>query len=148
MATGFALLGYLFVTATPSTLWRPEGAWWRSMAVWFAAAIVVHDFVLFPLYTLADRLLDVPDRRRLAVPVRNYLRVPALGSGLVLLIFLPDIIGHGAELYSEDTGLTQQPFLGRWLMISAAMFAISAASYASRRAVAHRHTETGRAEQP
>jgi hypothetical protein len=142
MLAGFALLGYVIVTAGPSTLWKPEGTWWKSMVFWFAAAIIFHDLVLFPVYSLADRLLGFPVQRRREprIPVRNYLRVPALGSGLILLIFFPDIIRQGAPLYRADTGLTQQPFLGRWLMLTAVMFAVSAVIYAARLAVAHRHT--------
>nr|WP_122524980.1 hypothetical protein [Mycobacterium attenuatum] len=133
MLAGFALLGYLVVTAEPSTLLKPEGSWWKSMAVWFAGAIVFHDLVLFPIYALADRLLGMAARPRPAwVPARNYLRVPALGSGLILLIFLPNIIEQGAQKYFEDTGLTQEPFLGRWLMLTSAMFAVSALVYSIR----------------
>ncbi|MGH3966773.1 MAG: hypothetical protein ACRDTV_01265 [Mycobacterium sp.] len=134
MVGGFALLGYLIVTAEPSTLWKPEGSWWKSMALWFAAAIILHDLVLFPIYSLADRFLGVPakHRRQPRVPVRNHLRIPALGSGLILLIFVPDIVKQGATKYFEDTGLTQQPFLGRWLMLTAIMFGASAVGYAIR----------------
>jgi hypothetical protein len=141
MLAGFGLLGYLIVTAGTSTLWKPDGAWWKSMSVWFAAAIVFHDLVLFPIYSIADRLLSVSAARRdeRRVPVGNYLRLPALGSGLLLLIFFPGIVRQGAPLYHADTGLTQQPFLGRWLMLTAVMFAASAVSYAARLAMAHRH---------
>jgi hypothetical protein len=140
MLAGFALLTYLIVTAGPSTLWKPEGTWWKSMALWFAAAIIFHDLVLFPIYSLADRLLGFPAERRREphVPAGNYLRAPALGSGLLLLIFFPDIIRQGAPLYRADTGLTQQPFLGRWLMLTAVMFAVSAVVYAVRLAVVKR----------
>ena len=145
MLAGFALLGYLIVTAGPSTLWKPEGSWWKSMALWFAAAIIFHDLVLFPIYSLADRLLGVRTRRRREprVPARNHVRVPALGSGLILLIFLPDIIEQGAKKYFDDTGLTQEPFLSRWLMLTAAMFAASALIYATRRTLARRTTAGG-----
>ncbi len=140
MTAGFALLGYLLLTANPSTLWTPEGSWWKCMALWFAAAIVFHDLVLFPFYALADRLLDVRLKRREQPhhPVRNYLRVPALASGLTLLVFFPGILRQGATLYGEDTGLTQQPFLGRWLMLTAVLFTVSAFSYAIQLAVAQR----------
>jgi hypothetical protein len=140
MLVGFALLGYLVVTAGPATLWKPEGTWWKSMAVWFAAAIVLHDLVLFPIYSLADRLLGVAHQPDQNLPVRNYLRVPALGSGLLLLVFLPDIIRQGATKYFQDTGLSQEPFLGRWLMLTAVMFAVSAVTYAVRLGLAHRRT--------
>lgn len=139
MLSGFALLGYTLVTCTPSTLWN-RGTWWQSIAVWFVAAVVAHDFVLFPLYALADRALAV--RRRAArppeIPARNYIRVPALAAGLTLLVFLPGIIEQGAPVYQAATGQTQQPFLGRWLLLTAVMFGISAVAYAARRAIARR----------
>ena len=68
----------------------------------------------------------------------NYVRVPALGAALTLLVFLPGIIKQGAPTYLAATGQTQEPFLGRWLMLTAAMFAISAGCYAVRLALAHR----------
>ena len=137
MLAGFALLGYVIVTATPSTLWKPEGAWWHSMALWFGAAFVAHDLVLFPIYALIDRIVGARtsrprDHREPVVPVRNHLRVPALGSGLLFLIFFPGIVRQGATLYFEDTGLTQEPFLGRWLMLTAIMFGLSALTYGIR----------------
>jgi|GEM_PF-4107651 len=46
----------------------------------------------------------------------------ALGSSLLFLIFFPGTIRQGAALYYDDTGLTQEPFLGRWLMVTAIMF--------------------------
>ena len=55
---------------------------------------------------------------------------------LTLLIFLPGIIEQGAPTYRAATGQTQQPFLGRWLLLTAAMFALSAICYAARLAVA------------
>jgi hypothetical protein len=142
MVSGFALLGYIVATFKPATLWNP-GTWWQSIAVWFAAAIVGHDLVLFPLYALADRVVSLRANRRPVHPkalARNYIRVPALGAGLTLLIFLPGIIEQGAASYQAATGQTQQPFLGRWLLLTAAMFAISAVVYATRLAVARRRT--------
>ena len=57
MVSGFALLGYILATFKPATLWNP-GSWWQSIAVWFAAAVVVHDLLFFPIYALADRALS------------------------------------------------------------------------------------------
>jgi uncharacterized membrane protein YdjX (TVP38/TMEM64 family) len=93
--------------------------------------------VLFPLYALVDRVLSArvsrrPDRHKMAVRARNHIRVPALGSALTLLVFLPGIIKQGAPTYLAATGQTQQPFLGRWLLLTAAMFGASAAVYAVR----------------
>ncbi|WP_406815696.1 hypothetical protein [Mycobacterium sp. M23085] len=133
LVAGFALLAYVVATIKPITLWNPH-VWWQSIIVWFAAAIVAHDLVLFPVYALADRLLSRgsvrPSVQR--VPVVNHVRVPALGAGLTLLVFLPGIIEQGAPTYEAATGQTQGPFLGRWLLLTAAMFGVSAAIYAVR----------------
>ena len=51
LIAGFALFGYVLATITPSTLWNPN-TWWQSILVWFAAAIIAHDLVLFPVYAL------------------------------------------------------------------------------------------------
>ena len=134
MLSGFALMGYILATFKPATLWNP-GSWWQSIVVWFAAAVVVHDLLFFPLYALADRVLWVsghPGRGLPKVLARNYIRVPALGAGLTLLIFLPGIIEQGGPTYLAATGQTQQPFLGRWLLLTAAMFGVSAICYAIR----------------
>jgi hypothetical protein len=141
MAAGFALLGYIVATVKPMTLWNPH-SWWQSVAVWFAAAIIAHDLLLFPIYALADRILWARagrrPMRRPRASVRNYVRIPALGSGLTLLVFLPGIIRQGASTYLAATGQTQQPFLGRWLLLTAAMFATSAVVYLLRLAFAGR----------
>lgn len=133
MLSGFALLGYVLSTFKPATLWN-SGVWWQSIVVWLAAAVIAHDLLLFPLYALADRLLWLPIRRsgQPKVSARNHIRVPALGAGLTLLIFLPGIIQQGAPTYQAATGQTQEPFLGRWLLLTAAMFAVSALCYAAR----------------
>jgi hypothetical protein len=153
MIAGFALLAYVVATVKPVTLWN-AGVWWQSIIVWFAAAVVAHDLVLFPAYACLDRLLSrgraapAPARAHLHVPVLNYLRVPALGAGLTLLVFLPGIMTQGAATYRAATGQTQEPFLGRWLLLTAAMFAISAASYAARLALVRRRARVDRPTSP
>jgi hypothetical protein len=146
MAAGFALVGYILVTFKLATLWNPQ-AWWQSIAVWLAAAVIVHDLALFPLYAFADRLLGIAtgrlrrrSRRRLRVSARNHLRVPVLGSGLSLLMFFPGIVQQGAPTYWGATGQTQQPFLGRWLLLTTALFTASALVYAVRVVWIHRIT--------
>jgi hypothetical protein len=129
LAAGFALFGYVIATIRPETLWNPN-VWWQSIAVWFAAAIIAHDLVLFPVYALADRLLSTTRRPVANVPVLNYIRVPALGAALTLVVFLPGIIEQGAPTYLAATGQTQEPFLGRWLLLTAVMFAASAIAFA------------------
>lgn len=137
----FALFAYVIVTIKPVTLWNTH-VWWQSIAVWFAAAIVIHDLVLFPAYSLVDRLLTStrrepkPESPRL--PVLNYLRVPLMGSALTLVVFLPGIIEQGARTYFNATGQTQEVFLGRWLLLTAAMFSVSAVIYAVKIATTRR----------
>jgi hypothetical protein len=141
MLSGFALLGYVLATFKPATLWN-AGTWWQSIAVWFAAAVVGHDLLFFPLYALADRALSgrrSPARGHPKVLARNYIRVPAAGAGLTLLVFLPGIIEQGGPTYLAATGQTQQPFLGRWLLLVAAMFGTSAVCYTIRLVAARRH---------
>ncbi|MGC4889975.1 hypothetical protein [Micromonospora sp. DT227] len=98
------------------------------MLLWFVGAVVAHDLVLFPAYATLDRLL-----RRAGPAVRNHVRVPALGSGLLLLVYLPGVLGLGDGTYSAATGLTPEPLLGRWLALSAVLFAASGLLYAVRR---------------
>ncbi len=144
LIAGFALFGYVLATIKPATLWNPN-TWWQSIIVWFAAAIIAHDLVLFPVYAFVDRILLAgsrirPPRSETSVPVLNYVRVPALGAGLTLLMFLPGIIEQGAPTYAAATGQTQEPFLGRWLLLTAALFATSAGLYAIRLVLARRVT--------
>jgi hypothetical protein len=110
------------------------------MLIWFGGAVIGHDLVLFPLYALADRslrgVLRILPATRLnrtpVVPPLNYLRTPTLGAALTLVLFLPGIIQQGAGTYRSATGLTQAPYLGRWLVLTAAMFGVSAVLYAIR----------------
>jgi hypothetical protein len=137
LLASFALVGYAISLLGVHSLWN-DRVWWQSIIVWFIGAIVLHDLVLFPFYALADRSLGAGWRAvtgrapRATPPVspRNYLRVPALASGLLLLMFFPGIIRQGSASYLRATGLTQQPFLGRWLLLTAVFFGASAGAYA------------------
>jgi hypothetical protein len=84
--------------------------------LWFAGAIVLHDFVLLPAYSAIDRLL---------VRGVNVIRVPALLSGLLLLVWFPLILSRDAPLYESVTGSEQPDYLLRWLVISGVLFAAS-----------------------
>jgi hypothetical protein len=108
---------------------------WPWMAVWFVAAVVGHDGVLSPLAAGADTVLQAVLRRlpRVRPTTVNYVRVPALGAALTFLMFLPGIIRQGEPVVVGQTGLDQSPFLGRWLLLVAAMAAVSALVYGVRR---------------
>ena len=141
MIAAGALAGYVVTVLGPQALWNPA-VWWQSIGVWFLAAVIAHDFVLFPLYALADRSLIkavAAVRLRRSDPPRisplNYLRIPTLATGLSLLLFFPGIIRQGAATYQSATGQDQQPFLGRWLLLVAVLYGLSALAYATRLAV-------------
>ncbi|WP_043575110.1 hypothetical protein [Actinopolyspora erythraea] len=124
----FALTAYAVLLLVPN----PSAT---RMLVWFLAAVVLHDLVLFPVYAAADRLLRLGTgalRRGEDPGPVNYVRLPVLGSGLLLLVFLPGIIRQGEFTYHAATGQTQQPFLGRWLLLTAVMFAVSGLCYLIR----------------
>lgn len=141
----FALAAYAVSRLGLGELWNPD-VWWKSILVWFLGAVLLHDAVLFPATALADRLLTGLLRRSRGArdPARvsplNHIRVPALAVGLLFLLFLPGIIEQGAPAYARATGQTQEPFLERWLILSAAICALSAASYAVRMVRARRGT--------
>jgi hypothetical protein len=135
-----ALTGYTISVLGLRNLFNPT-VWWQSIAVWFAVAVIGHDFILFPLYALAERLLSTLRPRRPRrhtgastraaprIPVTNYLRLPTLATGLVLMLFLPGIIQQGAPAYHAATGLTQAPYLRRWLLLTAAFYLTSTLCY-------------------
>lgn len=139
MVACFALWGSVILVAGPQTFFITE-VWWQSIAVWFVGGAILHDLVLFPLYAVADWSLRTGLRastgstlvRITDVPAINYVRLPVLGTGLTFLMFFPGIIEQGANFYVNATGLTQEPFLSRWLLLVGAMFGTSAMAYVLR----------------
>lgn len=126
------------------------------MLLWFVGAAVAHDLVLFPIYASADRVLrgalgrsrhagtdgqapparhSMPGRAGQA-PIRpsplNHIRVPALASGLLFLVYLPGILRQGRETYLAATGQDQHPYLARWLATTATLFLVSGVWYLVR----------------
>jgi hypothetical protein len=129
----FALAGYAAFQLVPS---RPVG-----VAVWFVGAVVGHDLVLMPLYSIADRSVLAAVRHRTpslpAVPWINYLRVPVGFSALLFLVWFPLILRLKTH-YQESTTLSPDPFLWHWLAVTGALFLLSAAAYAFRLRAADR----------
>jgi hypothetical protein len=136
--------GYAVLQLGWAALWN-EDVWWQSIPVWFVGAVVLHDLVLFPAYSLVDRLLvraarTRPPRARgsvVASPL-NHVRTALLAIGLLTLMFFPGIIGQGASSYEAATGQTQDPFLARWLLLCAGIVAVSGLLYGVRRLHARR----------
>ncbi|MEU5941094.1 hypothetical protein ABZ807_18285 [Micromonospora sp. NPDC047548] len=102
------------------------------MLIWFLGAVIAHDLVLFPVYALADRALRAGLGRRDTPSALNHVRVPALAAGLLLLVYLPGILGLGDGVYRAATGLEPRPLLARWLAVSGGLFAVSVVVYALR----------------
>ena len=99
-----------------------------TILLWFVGAIVLHDLVAYPLYTALDRVLQ----RAPLDP--NYVRVPALLSGLLFLVWFPLILERAPGLYRSVTGIEPPDYLARWLLITAALFAASIVVALLRRA--------------
>jgi uncharacterized membrane protein YdcZ (DUF606 family) len=129
----FALAGYAAARLAPS---RTLG-----VAIWFAGAVIGHDLLLVPLYSLADRSAMAAIRHRAprlpAVPWINYLRIPAGLSALLLLVWFPLILRLHTR-YQASTTLSPDPFLWHWLGLTGALFLLSAAAFAMRLRTAHR----------
>jgi hypothetical protein len=139
MAGCFALAGYAAAELLPNNA--------VGIPVWFVGAVIGHDLILMPLYTLADRsVLAVFRHRPLnlpAVPWINYLRVPAALSGLLLLIWFP-LIFRLPSRFPVTTTLSLDPYLWHWLAVTGALFLLSATALALRLGTVRRGTRKGR----
>ncbi|MFJ9815813.1 hypothetical protein ACIRU3_11145 [Streptomyces sp. NPDC101151] len=124
LACSFALAGYAGVRLLADD--------WSGVALWIVGAALLHDLVLLPLYAVADRAvvhgLDAGGRRAWT----PYVRVPAVLSGLLLLVWFPLILGLVDRRYRMATGLNPDVYLGRWLLITAVLFGGSALLLAMR----------------
>ena len=107
----------------------------ENFLLWFAGAALVHDLVLLPLYSLLDlgaRLGLRIHSRPARPPAINHLRVPALISGLLLLVYFPLILVEADRNYVRSTGHHVHGYARNWLVITAALFAGSALIYLGR----------------
>lgn len=129
LLAGFAVAGYAAIRLLAG---NPIG-----IGAWFVGSAVVHDLVLFPLYAGLDAVLVVLLRRYPALAcvggVRwlNYLRVPVLVSGLLLLVWAPLILRLPTEFHASS-GLSDQPFWRHWLAVTVVLFGLSAATLTAR----------------
>ena len=128
MLAGFALSGY-----AATYLFRDQA---MRVATWFVGAAVIHDLLLFPLYAIVDGAIVLLWRRQRrsalpAAPWINYLRFPAAISAVLLLVFAPTILRF-SRVYESASGLSSQPYFGRWLLITGALFLVSGVLYAVR----------------
>jgi len=104
-----------------------------AVLVWFGGAVIGHDLLLMPLYSLADRSVMAAVRHRNpqlpVAPWINYVRVPAALSGLLLLVWFPLILRLRSP-YHASTTLSADPYLWHWLAVTGALFLLSAVAFA------------------
>jgi len=98
-----------------------------AIFTWLVAGVLLHDFVLLPFYGALDRL-----GRRATGAAVNYVRVPALISGLLLIVFIGTISGKGGGVFHGVSGLDYEGYFGRWLLVTAALFVASGLVYLLR----------------
>lgn len=130
------LIACLLVAGTAAAGWFDNTApITERILVWFLGAAVGHDLILVPLYSALDRLAFGAAEAR--VPgVREhpgrwaYVRIPALLSGLLFLVFFPEILRLGDRTFHTASGLHQDAYLGRYLLTCGALFALSGVAYA------------------
>lgn len=135
-----ALIGALLVIGAAVAGWFQAfpGPVAVKILEWLVGAIVAHDLVVMPLYSLLDRIAFGRGPRAGpaagAPPTRPagfvYLRVPVLLSGLVFLVFFPEILGLGDGTFHAASGLHQHVYLARFLLTAGVIFALSAVAYA------------------
>jgi hypothetical protein len=122
-----ALAGYAAAKLLPNNF--------VGIPVWLVGAVIAHDLILMPLYTLADRSVITIFRHRRpdlpTVPWINYLRVPVALSGILLLIWFP-LIFRLPTRFPDTTTLSLDPYLWHWLAVTGALFLLSAAALALR----------------
>ncbi|HEY8584986.1 MAG TPA: hypothetical protein VIL49_18650 [Capillimicrobium sp.] len=117
----FALAGYAVAQLVDT-----RGA--LNLLLWLVGALVLHDLVLLPAYSLLDRLA-ARGAPRGAV---NYVRAPAAIAGVLALVWFPTILGKGDGAYARVSGLHFEGYLRNWLLICAALFLASALLYVVR----------------
>jgi hypothetical protein len=125
--------------------WFAPGSDPVAIIIWALGAAFVFEWILLPLVWALDRIALGPQWRRApaspsaserpnAAPAptanRAYMRVPALLSALLLIVFAPLIFSADRPEFETTTGIVPPDYLTRWLLATAAMFVVSAVAYA------------------
>ena len=72
------------------------------------------------------------------MPWINYVRVPTVISGVLLLMFFPMIFRLSNPSFESYTGFSEDVYILNWLAVTAILFAGSAVAYLIRRGIAAR----------
>lgn len=104
-----------------------------NILIWMFAGVVLHDFVLLPIYAgigrggiAISRWWAGPrpvDWAAGSIEIFKYIRIPAIVSAILLLMFFPLIFGVAEQSFELTTGMSTAVYLGRWLTIVAVLFA-------------------------
>jgi hypothetical protein len=106
-----------------------------NVVLWLVCAVILHDLILLPAYSTLDRLGQRATRGAI-----NYVRVPAGLSLLMLLVFWSTIRGKGSGAYHYVSGQYYEGYFSRWLLVTAALFALSGALYLATQAGSRRRS--------
>lgn len=124
------LVGLLLALAAGSELFAERP---REVGVWFGGAAVLHDAVLLPAYVALDALLVALWRRRPGhVPWLNFVRIPLAVSGLLLMVYAPEILRLSDGTFESKTGRSDSAYLGHWAAVVGVITAVSACWYLTR----------------
>jgi hypothetical protein len=130
------LLAHLtLVLIAAIVLWQMFGAKYApqpwNLVLWLAAGLVLHDFVFLPIYSVANRAIQVPLMRHgpARVPPLNYLRVPFVLSAVLMITFFPRILDRQPQNFENALGHPPPDYFIRWVWVTVALFAISAVLY-------------------
>ena len=105
-----------------------------NLLIWFVAGALLHDMIFVPIYLILDLIarLGIQDHALRNVRAVNHIRFPLVISGVMFLTLFPLILGRSKAQYERLSGDAYSDYLGRWLLIVAVLFAVSAISYAVR----------------
>lgn len=132
-ASPLHLLGHLaaFAIAAWAISHVFEGRQPWNWVVWLVGGALLHDLLLLPLYSALDRVARIVPAPSGAI---NFVRVPALISGVMLLVYFPRILDRAPGNFVRVAGVAPEGYLRDWLLISAGLLIASAALYAGRSA--------------
>jgi hypothetical protein len=126
MVACLAVAGYAL-----SRVWKQGGL--DRILVWFFALLILHDFIGWPIYTWLDRIVQrLPVRPRPRVPWINHVRVPFFLSGVLIIIAFPLVLRLSATTYAANSGVSESPYLGHWLLVTGVLFVGSGLLYLLR----------------
>ena len=124
-----ATLASFLIAAAAVIGWTQRPRDLLTVLIWFAAAIVLHDMVLLPVYSIADRLtlgrLPGEDRR---VRARSGTGQRARAGRRV-----PDRARLRGHIRSTmPAAIVEHGYLARWLLLCGGLFALSGLAFAVR----------------